>query len=50
MDFKLVLSKLLTAFKEQDIRYALMGGLKTGCISEQRGFRFFGRIYLFGKL
>lgn len=26
MDFKLVLSKLLTAFQEQEVRYALMGG------------------------
>jgi len=30
MDFKLVLGKLLTAFKEQDIRYALMGGFAMG--------------------
>lgn len=30
MDFKLVLEKLLTAFKEQDIRYALMGGFAMG--------------------
>ena len=30
MDFKLVLEKLLTAFKEQDIRYALMGGFGMG--------------------
>jgi len=30
MDFKLVLEKLLTAFKEQEIRYALMGGFAMG--------------------
>lgn len=30
MDFKNVLEKLLTAFKEQDIRYALMGGFAMG--------------------
>lgn len=30
MDFKLVLSKLLTAFEEQNIRYALMGGFAMG--------------------
>ena len=30
MDFKSVLEKLLTAFKEQDIRYALMGGFAMG--------------------
>ncbi|RJR16169.1 MAG: hypothetical protein C4581_10530 [Nitrospiraceae bacterium] len=30
MDFKLVLEKLLTAFKDQDIRYALMGGFAMG--------------------
>ena len=30
MDFKLVLEKLLTAFKEQNIRYALMGGFAMG--------------------
>lgn len=30
MDFKHVLEKLLTAFKEQDIRYALMGGFAMG--------------------
>ena len=30
MDFKHVLKKLLTAFKEQDIRYALMGGFAVG--------------------
>jgi len=30
MDFKLVLEKLLTVFKEQDIRYALMGGFAVG--------------------
>lgn len=30
MDFKLILEKLLTVFKEQDIRYALMGGFAMG--------------------
>ena len=30
MDFKLVLEKLLTAFKKQEIRYALMGGFAMG--------------------
>lgn len=30
MDFKLVLEKLLTAFTEQGIRYALMGGFAMG--------------------
>lgn len=30
MDFKLVIEKLLTAFNEQDIQYALMGGLALG--------------------
>ncbi len=30
MDFKHVLEKLLTAFKEQDIHYALMGGFAMG--------------------
>lgn len=30
MDFKLVLEKLLTAFKDQNIRYALMGGFAMG--------------------
>lgn len=30
MDFKLILEKLLTSFKEQDIRYALMGGFALG--------------------
>ena len=30
MHFKLVLEKLLTAFKEQEIRYALMGGFAMG--------------------
>jgi len=30
MDFKLVLSKLLTAFAEHSIRYALMGGFAMG--------------------
>ncbi|MEW6714766.1 MAG: nucleotidyltransferase [Nitrospirota bacterium] len=30
MDFKLVLEKLLTAFREQNISYALMGGFAMG--------------------
>lgn len=30
MDFKLVLDKILTAFKEQNVRYALMGGFAVG--------------------
>ncbi|MDA8241183.1 MAG: nucleotidyl transferase AbiEii/AbiGii toxin family protein [Nitrospiraceae bacterium] len=30
MDFKIVFSKLLTAFEEQDVRYALMGGFAMG--------------------
>lgn len=30
MDFKLVLKELLSAFKEQDIKYALMGGFAMG--------------------
>lgn len=30
MHFKLVLEKLLTAFKKQEIRYALMGGFAMG--------------------
>lgn len=37
MDFKLVLEKLLTAFKEQDIRYALMGGMAVGAWGVPRG-------------
>lgn len=37
MDFKLVLEKLLTAFKEQDIRYALMGGMALGAWGVPRG-------------
>jgi hypothetical protein len=37
MDFKLVLEKLLTAFREQDIRYALMGGLALGAWGVPRG-------------
>lgn len=37
MDFKLVFEKLLTAFKEQDIRYALMGGLALGAWGVPRG-------------
>jgi len=30
MDFRLVLSKLLTAFEKESIRYALMGGFALG--------------------
>jgi len=30
MDFRLILEKLLTAFKKHDIRYALMGGMALG--------------------
>ncbi|MBI4687433.1 MAG: nucleotidyltransferase family protein [Nitrospirae bacterium] len=37
MDFKHVLKKLLTAFKEQDIRYALMGGMALGVWGVPRG-------------
>ncbi len=37
MDFKLVLEKLLTAFKEQNIRYALMGGMALGAWGDPRG-------------
>jgi hypothetical protein len=37
MDFKNVLDKLLTAFKEQDIRYALMGGMALGAWGVPRG-------------
>lgn len=37
MDFKLVLEKLLTAFKEQDIRYALIGGIALGAWGVPRG-------------
>jgi predicted nucleotidyltransferase len=36
MDFKLVLEKLLTAFEEQDICYALMGGLAMGLLGAGR--------------
>jgi predicted nucleotidyltransferase len=36
MDFKLVLEKLLTAFKEQNIQYALMGGLAMGLLGAGR--------------
>lgn len=37
MDFKLVIKKLLTAFKEHDIRYALMGGMALGAWGVPRG-------------
>lgn len=37
MHFKLVLEKLLTAFKEQDISYALMGGMALGVWGVPRG-------------
>lgn len=37
MDFKTVLEKLLTAFKEQNIRYALMGGFALGAMGVPRG-------------
>jgi len=37
MDFKLVLERLLTAFKEQNIRYALMGGMALGAWGVPRG-------------
>ncbi len=37
MDFKLVLEKLLTAFKEQDIRYAPMGVMSLGAWGVPRG-------------
>lgn len=37
MDFKLVLEKLLTAFGQQGIRYALIGGLALGAWGVARG-------------
>ena len=37
MDFKLVLEKLFTAFKEHNIRYALMGGFALGVWGVPRG-------------
>lgn len=37
MDFKLVFSKLLAAFQEQDIRYALIGGMALGAWGVPRG-------------
>jgi hypothetical protein len=37
MDFKAVLSKLLSAFNEQNIRYALMGGFALGAWGVPRG-------------
>jgi len=30
MDFRLVLERILTAFREQNIHYALMGGFALG--------------------
>jgi hypothetical protein len=37
MNFKLVFEKLLTAFREQDIRYALIGGMALGAWGVPRG-------------
>lgn len=37
MDFKLVLKELLNSFKEQEIRYALMGGLALSVWGVPRG-------------
>ena len=37
MDFKLVLGKLLTTFNEQNIRYALIGGMALGAWGVPRG-------------
>jgi len=37
MDFKLVLGKILKAFMEQNIRYALMGGFALGAWGAPRG-------------
>ncbi|MGC2062174.1 MAG: nucleotidyl transferase AbiEii/AbiGii toxin family protein [Thermodesulfovibrionales bacterium] len=37
MDFKLVLSKLLTSFSENNIRYALIGGFALGIWGVARG-------------
>lgn len=37
MDFKLVLEKLLSAFNEQNIRYALMGRFALGAWGVPRG-------------
>jgi len=37
MDFKLVLEKLLTAFKEHNIRYGLIGGFAMGLWGVPRG-------------
>ena len=37
MDFRLVLEKILTAFREQNIRYALMGGFALGAWGVPRG-------------
>ena len=37
MDFKMVLEKLLAAFREQDIHYALIGGFALGAWGVPRG-------------
>jgi len=37
MDFKLVFSKLLVAFTDQDVRYALIGGFALGAWGVPRG-------------
>jgi hypothetical protein len=37
MDFRLVLEKILTAFREQNIHYALMGGFALGAWGVPRG-------------
>ena len=36
MDFKIVIDKLLTAFQDEDIRYALIGGFALGAIGITR--------------
>ena len=36
MDFKLVIDKLLTAFQDEDIRYALIGGFALGALGITR--------------
>jgi predicted nucleotidyltransferase len=36
LDFKHVIDKLLTAFKDEDIRYALIGGFALGALGIQR--------------
>jgi hypothetical protein len=37
MDFKLVLERLLSGFREKDIRYALLGGMALGAWGVPRG-------------